>query len=351
MINNNRPPEEGKTDTALSVTASTALNTNVQKYTNYKEAFNYYNINRCVHRKLFLEYLDEYEAYNIPLATGKYFIHLTRKKAGQYETTQNERGFKFHISIEHSDLEKGWEIIITHLINHEVFLSKIIFVDALPLMAASRNQCGKEITIYAYREDRPAPAWQRLIENITHDLVKNQIKPGPLPPSDIEIPGSNYFSYRNDRFRKESNNQLNDAQEDWFSDYELVEDDSHSDSDERSIIDNVIIDPFAQIEINIPDQSPRPEFSKNIVLVNFTPTVQQEQPSRDEKLTTELNENKNELDQKDTHPTAISNDRFIDTLLMFSPQSSKNNAVSNFEIREEPSDKNELKKCCHCVIQ
>ena len=225
--NNNTTSVESISPSAIPATRTIVLDDN-KSYSNYNEAFDYLNINRCIHEKLFIKYLDDYEAYNVPLITGKNFIHLARKTAGNYGATENERGFKFHISLANfeDNVAKGWNIIKAHLIIHEVLLSKIIFINALHLMTKSRNQCGKEITIYAYRENRPSQAWQKLIEDVTHDLIKNQIKPGPLPPSDTEISGSNFFSYRNDKSREEFSSKREEVQQDFFPDYESVYEDS-----------------------------------------------------------------------------------------------------------------------------
>jgi hypothetical protein len=349
MINNNRLPDEDITDT---VQITTFLNYKNEKYSNYKAAFNYSNLNRCVGKKLFLKYLDKFEAYNIRYLTGQHFIHLACKTEGRYENTQNERGFKFHISLDHNNgnVGKAWSIIINHLINHEVFLSKIISNAALHLMAASREQCGKEITIYAYLENRPSQAWQSLIEDITHDFVNNQIKPGPLPPSDTEIKGSNYFSYRDDHFREDSTKRLGETQQDLFSEFQHVKEDSHSNSSDNSS-SIIIIDPFAQIEIKMPNQLSRAEFKKDIILPNIIPKTQHQKNVTDEKSSTDSNKNKDDLNKKNISKVNVSNDRFINSHSMFPPQNLENNTVANPETKEEPLSRNRLKKYCHCVIQ
>lgn len=60
------------------------------------------------------------------------------------------------------------------------------------------EQCGKEFTIYCFKENRPSREWETFIQEASQELANQGILPGPLPPSDEAINGSNYFSYRND---------------------------------------------------------------------------------------------------------------------------------------------------------
>ncbi len=59
-------------------------------------------------------------------------------------------------------------------------------------------QAGKEITLYAYQDNRDISEWKMFIEEITKEFIANKISPARFPKDDYRIKGSKYFSYRND---------------------------------------------------------------------------------------------------------------------------------------------------------
>jgi hypothetical protein len=157
---------------------------------------------------------DNYDArgytayYSSKLSRGHIFIERSNEKlkyplpetqfTGTLTRTKNVGGWKLHVAIEDSDdnLSKAWDIIVDKIIEHEIQLTKIIKESVRESLKQDPQQCGKEITLYAYREARPTDEWEKFINQVTESLARANIKPGPLPGSDNEIKGSNYFSYR-----------------------------------------------------------------------------------------------------------------------------------------------------------
>lgn len=115
---------------------------------------------------------------------------------------RKNKGYKFHISLDDSkhdsNLENGWNIINNILMKHQVYLYKIIKDGSREKMYKDPQQCGKEVTIYAFKEDRKSEQWQEIFQEITDELAKNNIRPGPIPLTDKTIQGCNYVSYRTD---------------------------------------------------------------------------------------------------------------------------------------------------------
>jgi hypothetical protein len=117
---------------------------------------------------------------------------------GTLKRSKNVAGWKLHIAIEDSgdNLSEAWGVIVKKIIEHKVCLTKIIRNNVREALKQDPQQCGKEITIYAFREARPTDEWEKFITEVTEELAERVINPGPLPNSDTAINGSNYFSYR-----------------------------------------------------------------------------------------------------------------------------------------------------------
>lgn len=146
------------------------------------------------------------------------FIKLYTEKTKAYWLAQNELGhltydWKFHISIEHNDVSKAWDIIAA------IFLDKgcrsgmkVVYLKENHLSAK-----GREITIYILKYDNKfkdslianeysitkadehsEDFWTDLIEEIEISLFNNNIKSNGLALGDYPI--GNYTSIRNEAF-------------------------------------------------------------------------------------------------------------------------------------------------------
>jgi hypothetical protein len=121
----------------------------------------------------------------------------------------SQNGWKFQISLDEDDselpgsnLEKGWDIVLKHIINNRIYHTKVV-PQGVSLHKEKRDvegfERGKQITIYAHRDIKNSEEWKRILQEINDDLVTAQIIPSFRPPSSSKaIPGSNYITYRND---------------------------------------------------------------------------------------------------------------------------------------------------------
>jgi len=128
------------------------------------------------------------------------------KKMALIDLRRQDKGYKFHISLDDSvrdgNFEKGWDIVKDILIKNEVYYFKIIKNASREKMLNNREQRGKEVTIYAFQEHRTSDQWQLIIQEVTHALAANNVRPSPKPPDDKAIPGTHYVSYRTDSPKK-----------------------------------------------------------------------------------------------------------------------------------------------------
>ena len=78
---------------------------------------------------------------------------------------------------------------------HQIYRYKIIHEHFL-----KEATPGKEVTIYAFQESRSTEDWQHLIKEIHHAFTTQGIRPNaaPLSLGEYSIPGTAYFTYRND---------------------------------------------------------------------------------------------------------------------------------------------------------
>lgn len=149
---------------------------------------------------------ENYTAFWEPTKNIKYFIFIYRKECNKYQTAflrSRSRGYKIHISIfdpndADTNLANAYTIFFRIALKHDISFYKIVADCYRELLRSNHDERGKEITIYSFKEDRPALEWQKFLIELTQEFVVNHIIPGPLPHGDICFPGSSYFSYRND---------------------------------------------------------------------------------------------------------------------------------------------------------
>lgn len=111
-------------------------------------------------------------------------------------------GWKLQVSIDDSDnenqnsnLERGWNIVMGHLVRNRTGLFKVI-PKGMHMQGLER---GKQITIYLWRDHKTAEEWSTILQQIEEELACAQIRPSYRPPSsNAVINGSHYFSLRND---------------------------------------------------------------------------------------------------------------------------------------------------------
>jgi hypothetical protein len=132
--------------------------------------------------------------------TGFIMVESKNREPGQ--DFRRDVGWKIQISIDDTDserpgsnLETGWNIVVRHLMQHNVYCFKIL-PEGKHLDQLER---GKQITIYAVQDNKSPEQWREILQTIEEELAAAQINPSYRPPaSSVVIPGSHYFSQRND---------------------------------------------------------------------------------------------------------------------------------------------------------
>jgi hypothetical protein len=120
---------------------------------------------------------------------------LTRTAA----LSEKDVGWKLHISINDkglANLIKGWNLVKNILIDNEIKTFKVIKPNQN--LCDDAIQCGKQITIYQFRDERTLQFWQELIEKIEAELTQAGVEPDKKAPIDEPIFESHFFSYRSD---------------------------------------------------------------------------------------------------------------------------------------------------------
>jgi hypothetical protein len=158
------------------------------------DKFSYKNINAVGGEQDALTHLD-WEAF--PNTLSKDFVSLYKDRKSQ--GMEKDDGLKLHISLANveNNVKKGWDIVGRYIIKNNIINCKVIRDHLRNEMMVDKAQSGKEITIYVYKNPEITDnEWEKIIQEITEDLAKNKIVPGPKPSSDYEINGCNYISHR-----------------------------------------------------------------------------------------------------------------------------------------------------------
>jgi hypothetical protein len=158
------------------------------------EKFTYTKINKVTGEDDAITHLS-FEAF--PNTLSKDFISLYKDR-GIHGIERND-GIKFHISVANieDNIERGWNIVLKHIIKNNIVNCKVIRDHLRSKMMIDKKQVGKEITVYIYKNiEKSVKDWEKIIQEITEDLAKNKIIPGPMAGSDNSIKGCNYISYR-----------------------------------------------------------------------------------------------------------------------------------------------------------
>lgn len=157
----------------------------------------------------------DYSAF-INMANKDFFYFQRTNTESSRNTRQADKGLKLHVSLDthpEGNIEKGWEIVRNILMENDVNYFKIIRPEQLKKSSNYLEDPGREITIYAFREndcqfDGGKPStdhvkrFEKIIEEITCKLAEAGVQPAALPKKDTAIEGSNYISWRNDNDRK-----------------------------------------------------------------------------------------------------------------------------------------------------
>lgn len=149
-------------------------------------------------------------------------------------------GWKAHIGIDDSvpgNMEKAWNITLPILRHHEIGQGKVV-PDNKGLASKDTKLCGKQLTIYCYKQTGSVVNWAAFFTEVTQALREKGVRPAPLPENDLKLQGSEYISYRNDS-------------------------DAGGEYDENSTYDSAIHgeNPFASIVINAAGtEAARPQF-------------------------------------------------------------------------------------------
>jgi hypothetical protein len=183
-------------------------------------------------------------------------------------------GWKLHVSIDDEDTEnlsKAWDIIADILLKYNIYAAKIVRPEEKFSCTEERSiERGNQITIYSYAS--PHVKWETVIKEITENLTKYKIKPGPKSQVNRQISGSNYVTYRNDA-NKDNESQVN--RQISGSNYVTYRNDANKDNDGYDTSEPTGFnphkhtnDPFENIKINVKDQPDIPawKFDKNIIM-------------------------------------------------------------------------------------
>jgi hypothetical protein len=158
----------------------------------FEIAFSYANMTKC-HDLNVQAHCLEYYSYYEP-SVSKDFVVLEKKSAKFSELGKKEKGLKFHISLANinNNIENAWNIFIKYIVKYKLYSTKVI-CDHLResiMINVNHAQAGKEITLYAYQDNRDISEWKMFIEEITKEFIANKIYPARFPKDDYRIKGS-----------------------------------------------------------------------------------------------------------------------------------------------------------------
>ncbi len=184
-------------------------NLNVTSNGQYEPKLNYSNIvNETKKCKINNDdLLVQGNNYTATFGNGGDFIYFKRKEG---KSSDDIEGLKFHISVDPQKMNDAWTIVMDVMAKYGVREAKI----ANPLIDKPQEP-GKEITIYAFKEDPPRPilkseynehaSWEVIISELTIRLHNAGIQPGTAATSNsmgggIEhaIRDTNYVTWRDD---------------------------------------------------------------------------------------------------------------------------------------------------------
>lgn len=112
-------------------------------------------------------------------------------------------GWKLHISVKSTDIEKAWSSISSILLKHDLTGFKIIHPDIIKksfIEGNLQNINNRQFTIYHNNNKNiTEDKWIEIVTEIDEALHRNNIAPAlEYPIANKKISGSDYFSYRND---------------------------------------------------------------------------------------------------------------------------------------------------------
>jgi len=169
----------------------------------YKKLYYRYLGDKCFYHNQTVE-CNGYEA-----TYGLGFIQLMNSNADHTLPCRLEKhGWKFQISIDDtnsngkgSNLERGWNIVVRHLVDNHVYYAKVIPPGQRMHIDKGNLERGNQITIYAFNDTKSPHEWLRILQVINDDLIINNIQPSFRPPPSSYIL-SNYISYCHDIYDK-----------------------------------------------------------------------------------------------------------------------------------------------------
>jgi hypothetical protein len=182
-----------------------------------EQAFSYQHIQRCELESCVIE-CKGYQVF-VERTASKNFITLKKLANNNTGLIARTTGEKIHVSLlnKNDNIAKAWNIFKRHAINHAINHCKVICDSMRDELANDDQQRGKEITIYVFNETKTLAEWAQFLEQVTKEFTEEKIIPGEVAPSDYPIPGSNYFSYRNDKYISyKKNSPENKAEEGKF---------------------------------------------------------------------------------------------------------------------------------------
>jgi hypothetical protein len=163
------------------------------------DIFSYRSITRCEGNKLIIQSAG-YQAFQSVLYDDHFIFVKNILHPYVLEYAKNtDKGYKLYVSLDDSELddnlERGWTIVKDILMRHHVYYFKVIRNSSRQLLLESERS-GQEIIIYAFKEARND--WDFIIQEMTYELEKENIRPGVMSECNTQIAHSKYVSYCND---------------------------------------------------------------------------------------------------------------------------------------------------------
>lgn len=145
-------------------------------------------------------YDNQFAGYKISNPViGDVFIHAIK-----VDDSRKFSGDKFHISIEQSQLSKGFDSILPLLLSEDSPIDKWKVTDLKSCPSDARVAVGAQVTLYVKADKELGYGSKELkiikdfVGEIELTLGKNDIPPGVKPKSDVSAATWNFISYRNE---------------------------------------------------------------------------------------------------------------------------------------------------------
>lgn len=145
-------------------------------------AFSYESINNAIRHKQEIYAGNFFAAQNVQEGSHDYidFMYTNVKNENAKHSDQEN----IYITIDDTDknnMEKAWNAILPLLIKDQVYATRVVREGSRYAHNIALPKCGQQIVLRRYCDyDRSAERWNTLLTKITEELVKAEVKPGPI---------------------------------------------------------------------------------------------------------------------------------------------------------------------------